>query len=354
MTCDLSDPSIAEAYKQVLAGDVSWLLLGYMDTREKLFLYQKGDGGVDSLKEHMSDPILYALMHYKEHLVYVVYVDEKLSGVRRARTVVHGRTVASFFDQHDVHVYVNRLDNLTQEAIEQQVGNKGGSSVSDAPAPIKNGSIKSKELPIIPQEPPKEEHVTLPLISEPISLPPNSNSSSKDKKSGAISSPESEATGFSESINFNIKTESSLNAESKESKKLLEVEAKRKIQEAWKNRESVRIQFDHTKDQGNAAQLSGYITVQGGGCCFWKRRWFVLRGETLYFYRDPLDRYPVSCLDLGGTKLSVEQSSLETLIPHCFRLIISKDGGIDVYQFFSDSEKQKELAVAGILESSKH
>lgn len=49
-----------------------------MDTREKLFLYQKGLGGVEELKEHMTDPILYALLHYKEQLVYIVFVDENL------------------------------------------------------------------------------------------------------------------------------------------------------------------------------------------------------------------------------------------------------------------------------------
>ncbi|KAJ9048413.1 hypothetical protein DSO57_1035342 [Entomophthora muscae] len=110
MSCDISDPSISEAYKQVLDGEASWLLLGYMDTREKLFLYQKGHGGIDELREQMSDPILYALLHYKDQLIYIVYVDENLSGVRRARTVVHGRTVASFFDQHDVHVYLNKME----------------------------------------------------------------------------------------------------------------------------------------------------------------------------------------------------------------------------------------------------
>ncbi|KAJ9048414.1 hypothetical protein DSO57_1035343 [Entomophthora muscae] len=138
-----------------------------------------------------------------------------------------------------------------------------------------------------------------------------------------------------------------------ESQGLLEVEAKRKIQEAWKNRESVRMQFDHTEGAGEGSQLSGYITIQGGGCCFWKRRWFVLKGETLYFYRDPLDRYPVSCLDLGGAQVDITDSSLETLIPHCFKLSLRKDAKDEVYQMFSDSDKQKSLAVAGILECTK-
>jgi len=343
MTCDLSDPSIAEAYKQVLAGDVSWLLLGYMDTREKLFLYQKGDGGVDALKEHMSDPILYALMHYQDHLVYIVYVDEKLSGVRRARTVVHGRTVASFFDQHDVHVYVNRLDNLTQDAIEQQIGDKGGSNSLDVSSPV-NNDTKEK----VSRSPPQaQEAVEIKSPVENIEQPITKFEEPKELEPSTFE-PEAPETN-----NFVPKPDTPISTMSSESKRLLEVEAKRKIQEAWKNRESVRIQFDHNKGQGNAAQLSGYITVQGGGCCFWKRRWFVLRGETLYFYRDPLDRYPVSCLDLGGTKLSIEEASLETLIPYCFRLTVSKDSNVDIYQFFSDSEKQKDLAIAGILESSK-
>lgn len=61
----------------------------------------------------------------------------------------------------------------------------------------------------------------------------------------------------------------------------------------------------------------------------------------------------MSCLDLGGTRLDIVDSSLDTLIPHCFKLSLQKDDRAEVYQMFSDSEKQKSLAVAGILECSK-
>ena len=61
--------------------------------------------------------------------------------------------------------------------------------------------------------------------------------------------------------------------EDDEKKKTLAEAAKKKIKDAYKKRESVRLQLNEAEQHGTSPQLSGYITIQGGGSFFWKRRW---------------------------------------------------------------------------------
>jgi hypothetical protein len=56
----------------------------------------------------------------------------------------------------------------------------------------------------------------------------------------------------------------------------LSEENKTKIQDAIKKRESVKMQFEKAENKGDPTQLSGYITVQGGGC-------FVSLLKVVYF-----------------------------------------------------------------------
>ncbi|KAI9295260.1 hypothetical protein K502DRAFT_365189 [Neoconidiobolus thromboides FSU 785] len=343
MSCDLSEASIAESYQKILNREISWFVLGYGDTREKLFLYSKGLGDVEDLKKNLIDSIHYALLLYNDHLVYVLYVDENLSGVRRARTVVHGRSVSAFFEQIDVSLHITNLDNLTVEAVENAIKNKAGNAISE---PKENGNLAdiiASSAGTITGAYPSESNPSDIYPSETIL----SAGDHDTEDSNILFNPNSSAFNQSTPV---FEEESTLPKELP-AKINLEEEAKRKIQEAWQKRQSVRLQFTNLPDE-DASQIMDYITVQGDGSYFWKRRWYVIRGETIYFYRDPIEKYPISCLDLGSGKVYVKECSIDTLIPNSFHLSIDKGETKDELLFFSDSNAQMQSAIKAIQSNS--
>lgn len=128
-----------------------------------------------------------------------------------------------------------------------------------------------------------------------------------------------------------------------------EQERKRKEESDKVTREAMKnelIEMERLRGLG----LSGYITIQGAGSPLWKRRFYVMRGQALAFFNDENDRAPVSQMNLGGQVLRVEDASLEVLIPKSFRVDL-KNG--DTHYFFSDTTKDKEMAIAGFMKCNE-
>jgi hypothetical protein len=78
---------------------------------------------------------------------------------------------------------------------------------------------------------------------------------------------------------------------------------------------------------------------------FWKRRFFELRGKTLYLYRDETDKNYISKLELDGQVTGVTDAQSEVLILNSFKVDFRSS---EPYYFFSDDKKDKELIVAAI------
>ncbi|OZJ04937.1 hypothetical protein BZG36_02646 [Bifiguratus adelaidae] len=108
MSCDLSDSRIAQAYEAIKSGsEIDWMLLGYNDTRDVISLYEAGSGGLDALRQRLGDEVLYALVRFEGRYLFINYVSNSVSGVRRARALVHGRAVGALFDVKKVTVANN-------------------------------------------------------------------------------------------------------------------------------------------------------------------------------------------------------------------------------------------------------
>ncbi|CAG8736557.1 2581_t:CDS:2 [Dentiscutata erythropus] len=91
--------------------------------------------------------------------------------------------------------------------------------------------------------------------------------------------------------------------------------------------------------------LDKYATVQPNVQQFWKRRFFELRGKTLYLFRDETDKLPISKLELDGQVTGVTDAQSEVLILNSFKVDFRSS---EPYYFFSDDKKNKELIVAAI------
>ncbi|KAJ1732512.1 hypothetical protein LPJ61_002005 [Coemansia biformis] len=112
MTCDLSDPRIAEAYGRILSNDdIDWMVIGYGSTRDCLSLYAAGDGGVAEMALQVPDEIVYCFVSFEGSRVLVTHVSEKISATTRG--MAHQKEIAEFFSQHDVTVNTSKPSELT-------------------------------------------------------------------------------------------------------------------------------------------------------------------------------------------------------------------------------------------------
>nr|CAG8434245.1 15009_t:CDS:2 [Entrophospora candida] len=245
MSCDLSDPAITVAYEEIINGqDTEWLILGYNDTRDKISLYSKGSHGLEGLRSNLKDEVLYGFIRIENKFVLLTYVSEQVSGVRRARALVHGRAVGALFKQaHQIQISASTPNDLSEANV-----------------------LKA------------------------------------------------------------------------------EMDRKTREEAERKRNEELRSKFADLEKSGKVA-LNGFLTVQGGGVYFWKRRFFELRGKTLYLFRDENDKLPISKLELDGQIAGVTDAQSEVLILNSFKVDFKTS---EAYYFFSDDKKDKESIVTAI------
>lgn len=82
-------------------------------------------------------------------------------------------------------------------------------------------------------------------------------------------------------------------------------------------------------------QKVGYLTKQGGKIKTWKRRWFVLKGDTLYYFKSPTDRDLTGSIVLEPNsycKLDLDNKKKK----NCFFSVATK---LRVYSMYSDNEQ---------------
>ncbi|KAF9100913.1 hypothetical protein BGX27_000184 [Mortierella sp. AM989] len=369
MSCDLTDPAIQEAYQAIITGTpVNWLILGYHDTRDKISLYSKGTGGLEELRSNLSEEVLYGFVRIEDRFALLAYVSEQVSGLRRARALVHGKAVGALFKNNHVQINSSSLTELTEERVRTRLG-----LIEGPPTPDPSGS------PVIPSSP---EPVAAPRPITPISpSTPSNNYNNFNGASPEVASPT--RTGSPLPGATTPRTERQLEIEAAErkaredmerqkraeiakrqketqereareqellaQKQAQELERKRKEESDKIAREAMKkklIEMEKLRGSG----LTGYVSIQPSGSPFWRRRFYVMRGQIITFYRDENDRFPISEMKLGGRVVNIEDASLDCLIPNSFR--------VDLYMgeshlFYSDSFKDKELAIAGFMKCSE-
>ncbi|KAF8308325.1 hypothetical protein DL93DRAFT_2171177 [Clavulina sp. PMI_390] len=119
MSADLSDPNIVEKYKDITSftSPTNWLLLSYGQSRDKLSLYASGEGGIGELRPKLQGDVFFALVREDRSFILISFVPEDISGVRRARALVHARAVGSLFKAHHAAWTITKADMLTEEAV---------------------------------------------------------------------------------------------------------------------------------------------------------------------------------------------------------------------------------------------
>ncbi|KAG8775286.1 hypothetical protein FRB91_011450 [Serendipita sp. 411] len=138
---DVSDPEIANAYEQVRndRAEINWLLIDYEGPRsDKLKLTATGNGGLEELKEHLSDDnasFAYVRVAYsndresqREKFVLVVWIGENVKVMRKAKISVHSADVKTVLRTFSIEVAAKDKDDLKEEPIVVRLRKAGGAS----------------------------------------------------------------------------------------------------------------------------------------------------------------------------------------------------------------------------------
>ncbi|KAF9192338.1 hypothetical protein BGZ51_005731 [Haplosporangium sp. Z 767] len=373
MSCDLTDPAILEAYQDIVNGTpTNWLILGYHDTRDKISLYSKGTGGIEELTANLKEEVLYGFVRIEDRFALLAYVSEQVSGLRRARALVHGKAVGALFKASNVQINTSTLAELTEERVRARLGLVDGPPTPETSSPVMPSSPMAAPSPVAAPRPatPVSPAPATPAAIDTVVLPEASSPSpirTGSPRSG-LSTPRTERQLEIEAAERKVREEMERQRRAEAAKRQRETEereareqelfAQKQAQELERKRkeESDRIAREAMKKQLiemerlRGSGLSGYITIQSAGSPFWRRRFYVMRGQVLSFYRDENDRMPVSEMKLGGQVAHIEDASLDVLIPNSFR--VDLHNGLTHY-FFSDTTKDKELAIAGFMKCNE-
>ncbi|RKP37596.1 hypothetical protein BJ085DRAFT_30924 [Dimargaris cristalligena] len=389
MSCDLSDPNISQAYKEFLQGSINWMLLGYNDTRDVISLYGKGTGGVSEFATQIKNEVLFGLVRFERVCILIQHISEQAGGVRRARGLVHGRTVANVLKDHDMQLIIGKTSELSETNLRSkikssnldEIHDEGDAMIEDTlptPAVTPNHSSASPPLsrdspsgqpavathaPLLPQyQAGRLDSGMLgsPLLDSPVATLPSASTEAESRKPQGLAVQESPlepipsetrmANGsgsLAPSANnsprpgtSHLPANNNRNYFGQQNVPKEELQASisdKFLQEELAKRLTLkeRIDNDHRGPQNDHC---GFIAVQGGRSCYWKRRWFVIRGATLYLYTSETSFSPTDALELRELVDVPRDAEADVLIPNSFFLDFQAQGP---FFFYADSSADK-------------
>ncbi|KAG1468179.1 hypothetical protein G6F56_003990 [Rhizopus delemar] len=161
--CDVSDPRILNAYYAIADEEpTNWLLLGYKDSRNAISLYASGTNGLSEFRDNLTNEILFGFVRIEDKFILITYVPDSVNGVRRARALVHSRSVATICEISHAQITASSLSDLSDSNLrtrlklnENQVPNRP-KSVTKRSSVVSTRRRRSAQLttPTTPTPPP--------------------------------------------------------------------------------------------------------------------------------------------------------------------------------------------------------
>ncbi|ORE07272.1 hypothetical protein BCV72DRAFT_110985 [Rhizopus microsporus var. microsporus] len=201
--CDVSDPRILNAYYSITEDEpTDWLLLGYKDSRNVITLYASGCNGLSEFRQHLTNEILFGFVRIEDKFILITYVPDSVSGVRRARALVHSRSVASVCELSHAQITASSLSDLSDSNIRTRL-KLGENQVPNRPRPAKRSSVVStttrrrKSAQSIPSPSPTPPPI-LPVPDKRASLIINTSTTTEEPESYATPSTPTSVASFSD------------------------------------------------------------------------------------------------------------------------------------------------------------
>ncbi|KAF8328364.1 uncharacterized protein EI90DRAFT_1566031 [Cantharellus anzutake] len=154
MSADLSDPNIAAKYQEIISftSPTNWLLLSYGQSRDKLSLYASGSGGIEELQRQLHGDVFFVFLREERSFILISFVPEDISGVRRARALVHSRAVGSLLKAHHAAWTITRPEQLTVHAARSKLKlDPDGARSLSSPKPLDASQVHDHQTSPSPE-----------------------------------------------------------------------------------------------------------------------------------------------------------------------------------------------------------
>ncbi|PPQ94645.1 hypothetical protein CVT25_009376 [Psilocybe cyanescens] len=131
MALNMSDPAaIMAVYSSILDNENNWMLLHYInDSHDELGLYSYGSQGLEEMKTQLSDLHRVFIAFYREEVdadpgyIVINYIPTAVSGVKRARALVHSRRIGGILKRHQSIFTVDSLSLITADNVHEAIIN---------------------------------------------------------------------------------------------------------------------------------------------------------------------------------------------------------------------------------------
>ncbi|KAH7830901.1 putative Rho GTPase-activating protein 22/24/25 [Monocercomonoides exilis] len=108
---------------------------------------------------------------------------------------------------------------------------------------------------------------------------------------------------------------------------------------------------EESAPKGPPKPMEGWLTKQGHFMKNWKRRWFSLRGSTLYYYEKPTSTKESGSIPLSGCQVTNAEEKSDK--PFCFHISYPHSTGQKEYFICAEDVNQMNAWVGAIVEAAK-
>jgi len=112
------------------------MIMGYPDAADVIKVLSKGEGGFQEMKEAIPEAPVYMYLRYlfgdtgRSKFVFLTYVPDSLSGMRKAKVVQHRPAVTKFVKYFQIEWHILRMDEFLPETLEKKLLAAGGANYS--------------------------------------------------------------------------------------------------------------------------------------------------------------------------------------------------------------------------------
>ncbi|TIC35280.1 hypothetical protein E3Q02_02184 [Wallemia mellicola] len=383
MSVSLVDPNIRHAHNdQIDQGNGSWIELGYpQDSKDQLILIGKGANGLEGLSDNLpEDQVVFAILLENSSLVQLLWCPDAISGVKKARAMVHARAVASQFDvSKSLPIASTKQDlSVSQLTAQSKVEKKEDSekhtngalpSAEESATTVQNldddddsdddtDSIvngyqdvnepdqqeQQRQLEIAKQKALQEEEQRV-EIERKRRLEHEQRLLQEAEQKRRLEAEQQKRRELEEKRRKEI--EERRKAE-QEAKLRLEMEEKRRREAEEKRKQDIIRQKSLEQDRLNKLISSGQVAINGKLSALtksgtWRRRYFELSSKALAIYKEDLSsKTPIEAIPLSKTTQIVDSYD-ELLIKHSIRLTSQSD---ELFIYLDNQEAKSKLMSA--------
>ncbi|KAI9245455.1 hypothetical protein BY458DRAFT_528775 [Sporodiniella umbellata] len=357
--CDVSDSRLLNAYQDITEYEnTDWLIAGYKGSKNVIGLLTTGEEGLSEFKQNLTNEVLFGFIRIEDKFVFITYVPNSVNGVKRARALVHSRSVASVCSLAHTQMTVSSLSELSESAVrarlklsEKASSPKNAATKRTSITPSRRRSAAyTPDMNLQSSEEPETDDVppTSPTFSDSTTVVDSAEENKEDPSESLFQTQlrkkrEMDEARFKQSHTMPLEPPSLKHQPTPKSKSLTESLCQPMkepvpnilIPESptHKKDTTTHPSIDFVQSPSTIPQthhplhrqpiiMDGLLSVQVYPIPYWKRRYFAIQKNTLLIYNDETFlKAPVATIALShDTKLEPPNEGQDMVVPGSFMI----------------------------------